>query len=86
MRIHFRLKNEIRLQIQMCSVTAQARVEPLLSSHLQGADGQPGAKGETGDTGPKGDAGAPGPGGPVGAAGPQVGDKFPEFQQHSKLT
>lgn len=40
---------------------------------IQGADGQPGAKGETGDTGPKGDAGAPGPSGPLGASGPQVG-------------
>lgn len=39
---------------------------------LQGADGQPGAKGESGDSGPKGDVGAPGPAGPVGAAGPQV--------------
>lgn len=39
---------------------------------LQGADGQPGAKGEQGEAGQKGDAGAPGPQGPSGAPGPQV--------------
>lgn len=39
---------------------------------LQGADGQPGAKGDQGEAGQKGDAGAPGPQGPSGAPGPQV--------------
>ena len=40
---------------------------------IQGADGQPGAKGELGEAGQKGEAGSPGPQGPSGAPGPVVG-------------
>lgn len=42
-------------------------------SNIQGADGQPGAKGEVGEGGQKGEGGAPGPQGPSGAPGPVVG-------------
>lgn len=45
-----------------------------LFSPMQGADGQPGAKGEQGESGQKGDAGSPGPQGPSGAPGPQVSE------------
>lgn len=41
--------------------------------NIQGADGQPGAKGELGEGGQKGESGAPGPQGPSGAPGPVVG-------------
>lgn len=39
---------------------------------IQGADGQPGAKGELGESGQKGEAGASGPQGSSGAPGPVV--------------
>lgn len=39
---------------------------------IQGADGQPGAKGELGEPGQKGEAGSSGPQGPSGAPGPVV--------------
>lgn len=49
--------------------------QPCCVWSVQGADGQPGAKGEVGEAGQKGEGGAPGPQGPSGAPGPVVSIK-----------
>lgn len=58
-------------QIKSCFLDIRALIAVL--NNVQGADGQPGAKGELGESGQKGEAGAPGPQGPSGAPGPVVG-------------